>query len=63
MNENELAIKMAKLILELSPAIDTLNEEWYKEDNDDDFEKANEVVETLMKEAKALARTVLEIAQ
>jgi hypothetical protein len=63
MNENELATKMAKLILELSPAIDTLNEEWYKEDNDDDFEKANEVVETLMKEAKALARTVLEIAQ
>jgi len=63
MKENELTAKMAKLILDLAPAVDTLNEEWYKTENDSDFEKALEVVETLLKEGKDLARLALEVAQ
>lgn len=63
MKENELTNKMARVILDLVPAVDTLNEEWYNTDNDDAFEKALEVVETLLKEGKDLARLALEVAQ
>lgn len=63
MKENELTAKMAKVLLDLSPAVDSLNEEWYNTDNDDEFEKALAVVEALLAEGKELARKALETAQ
>ena len=63
MKENELTAKMAKVLLDLSPAVDSLNEEWYNTDNDDEFEKALAVVEALLKEGKELARKALETGQ
>jgi hypothetical protein len=63
MKETELTAKMAKILLDLSPAVDSLNEEWYNENNDDDFEKAVAVVEALLAEGRELARLALEVAQ
>jgi hypothetical protein len=63
MKENELTAKMARILLDLSPAVDSLNEEWYNTDNDDEFEKALAVVEALLAEGKELARLALEVAQ
>ena len=59
MKENELTAKMARILLDLSPAVDSLNEEWYNTDNDDEFEKALAVVEALLAEGKELARLAL----
>jgi hypothetical protein len=55
MTDKEVIRHMASIFIRLPEALETLYEEWRKENNDMEFDIALEEVETMLAQGKALA--------
>ena len=58
MKEKELIKEMADILWQFPRAVDAMNDEWGKQENNKAFEAALEEVEELMARGKALALIV-----